>query len=452
MKRNGFKFIILVGLIGLSVFQIGKLWFGTETNHSFFSNALSEIEGTTNRQTTEVFFEPEYMALYKADVKGEYAIVDYSQLQYTTMREDTLGLLSGLLNGRMMMPEEIEKLTVLERVHFYYRLPFALSLNQLAADLMVIRSKKDITFTEMIILPASLEEKEVEVYFLNQDSKLLVGYVIDKNEVKKVNQALYDYLTNESVGQEGRLMSTRQLALSRLRGEILVPNKDRVFTIPKRLTIKRHFINDKGLDERAFTEFVGNFSKNPRLLWNTSTSDQLRQGDNDLVMTYQADGLFTYRRIHLGESQSTLTAAKAYRRVKEFLKKDSLLTNQEYRLSDYYHNGDSHHFYFNYYYRGIPLYNSEAYVMEVVVTGDQVTQYRRLLLVTDELLQPAPRFRVDYNLALNRFYAKNNQRVNDLYLSYSVEDDKLSLAWVIKGKDYDWVYRLKEGSDSGELE
>ena len=446
--KTAIKSMTLAMLILISLLQIERLWF---ENHGLFSAAMPKQ--TTDQALQELIMEPEYIALYSGESKGEYQVLDSAGIVFSSILKDT---------GRVI--RQLQKMTVLSqyeygelfaRPHILYHFSVPLSAQTLGRIAQTKLPKQAKAITGMALVPAGLAENRFLLLFFDEDTTLVKGFSVLKNELSDENEVFSRYIDSQA-GAGNLRLSAKQQGLADFAGEVLLPAPKQSYILPQEWEWEASYLLENNgrftIDTEGLSEYIFFFAKNPRILWSISETDRVRYGDSSTLFEYNTKGIFTYRVAQTPEqSGADLPAGEALKKANGFMNKDSLLSNQEIKLAAYQAEEGRHHFYFDYYFRGHRLiWNEEMrkhygveYPLEIVLDGEQVVLYKRLLLQPEVLLQQGVRFQANYEEVLNRFYQTQEQAViRNLFLAYFADKSNVRLGWVIDTADGEFLYSL----------
>ena len=447
--KTAIKSMILAMLILLSLLQIERLWF---ENHGLFSSAVPKQ--TAEQALQELVMEPEYIALYKGETKGEYHVIDSAGILFGSILKDTGRIIRQL--QKMSVISHYDYQALFEQPHILYHFSVPISAEVLARIAQIKMPKEAAAITGMALVPAGLAENRFLMLFFDEDAALVKGFAVLKNDLSDENEVFSRYIGGQASGGDLRL-SARQQGLADFRGEVLLPAPKQNYILPQEWKWEAPYLLETdgqvSIDTDKLSEYLFFFVKNPRILWNILEEKRVRYGDSSALLEYNTKGIFTYRVAQAAEGgDAVLEAGEALKKVNSFMNKDSLLSNQEIKLAAYHSENGQHHFYFHYYFRGHRLIWNEKmaehygvkYPLEVVVDGEQVVLYKRLLIQSEALLQQGVRFRVNYEEVLNRFYQTHDQAViRDLFLAYFAGKGDVRLGWVIETAEGEFLYSLK---------
>ena len=453
-SKIAIKSIVLAVLILLSILQIEKLWFENNSNHSFFRYVPQKQGAEIALQG--LILEPEYIAIYQGENKGEYYELDGAGILFNAILKD-----SGKLIRRLAQMQEVEvKYSQLfEKPHILCRFSIPMESERIGQIAKSRKAREDFPIYSMAIVPAGLEESNFMLLFFSEDSDQALGYSVSKADVQDENEVFTQYIGNKALIGETLLLSAMQQGLSGFTGEVLLPAQKQNYILPQEWSREVAFINRSvqpaKIETEKLTEYLFAFVKNPKILWNITEQERVRYGDSSILMDYNQQGVFLYQYVQeVDNSADDITIGEALQKTLHFLEKDHLLANQEIKLAHYEGSDRRHHFFFDYYFRGRPLiWNEELqseysmpYPMEIVIEKDQVLLYRRVLLQSDYLLQQGSRFQVNYEDVLNAYYQKQDrEKVKDLYLGYFAEGNRIRLGWVLETAEELFLYPLPDG-------
>ena len=446
--KTAIKSMTLAVLILVSLLQIERLWF---ENHGLFSSAVQKQ--TAEQALQDLIMEPEYIALHKGEIKGEYHVLDSAGILFSSILKDTGRVIRQL--EKMSVINQYDYPVLFEQPHILYHFSVPISAETIGRIAQIKMPKEAAEITGMALVPAGLAENRFLLLFFDKDATLVKGFSVLKNDLSDENEVFSRYISGQVSAGNLRL-SAKQQGLADFAGEVLLPAPKQNYILPQEWKWEAPYLLEADgrlmIDTDRLSEYIFFFVKNPRILWSILEAERARYGDSSTLVEYNTKGIFTYRLAQAVEKKSeALPAGEALKKAVNFMNKDSLLSTQEIKLSAYQAEDGRHHFYFDYYFRGHRLiWNEEMtehygvkYPLEVAVEGEQVTLYKRLLLQPEVLLQQGVRFQANYEEVLNRFYQTHDQAViRDLSLAYFAEKSGVRLGWVIDTDGGEFLYSL----------
>ncbi len=460
--KTAIKSIVLTMLILLSFWQIERLWFENNSSHSFFYSIPRKTAAEQALQ--ELILEPDHIALYRGETKGEYYAVDSAGIVFGSLVKDVGRVIRQL--AQMTPLKEYPYENLFDKPHILYHFSMPISEAVVSRIAQVAPAAEAGEISTMALVPAGLAENNLLLLFFDENTELVKGFSILKSSLSDENEVFFAYISNPSAAGGTLLLSAKQRGLTAFQGEALLPAQNQNYILPQEWRREPAFLTEvsgqQKIDVEKLSDYIFFYIKNPRILWNIQEEERVRFGDSSVLTQYDPKGIFTYRFVQqVDQAQAELSAGEALKRAFEFMRRDHLLSSQEFKLADYRQEGEQHIFRFDYYFRGHRLvwkeemteYYGATTPMEIIVEREQVVFYRRLLLQAEELLQQGVRFQVNYEEVLNRFYQTHDKAVvKSLALAYFVEGEAIRLGWAVKTSEGEWIYSLNGEEGNDELE
>ncbi len=460
MPKAIVKTIILVALVVLSIYQIAMLWFDYPSDRNFFYSIIDSESSLTEPNENEGFelFYPIRVATYQG-ISSNYELMELSSNDGVDIAANGLAVIrSAFIKGRHDN-EYIREEELWDKQHVLLELPFTFEYKIINNNLNVDSSwlTETMSFDRVYIYPAQFADEYMKVIFADKtlDKRFACTILID--DIKVLNEAMVKYNDQDNtIGKATNKIlyaSTKQKHLNMFNEDLLLPINGQYYDLLKNLYGDMYFYDGIKRNKEAIEEFVNYFFANPEVAWNTETSEVIRFGDLEVVVSYDDTGLFVYELIEEMDIKET-SLNNAYVVASEFLKRDTILNQIEYELAGYQVNDEGVTYYYDYYYRGIPIIfgnmykdYGQYYPMEITVNSSTVKSYKRLLWKSQEVVIQGNPFEVRYQKPLDFLLSieGNDVKIDKMYLGYY----NLTIS---DGAYLQWIIELPNGRRAYELE
>lgn len=460
MPKMTIKAVVLFMLIGLTIYQIGLLWFDYPSDRNFFYSIIDQnVRNSTHETNTNYnLLYPIQIGIYAGRNTTTYNVLSMSNTENNNLATDGLKVISEAFESGVAL-ERITKEDLFDNKHILFVMPFPINNQILVGDLGIEAAFSDevFAFERVYIYPGESGDENLEVVFADNQLNHLYrsGIYIANN--KLLNEAILQYIQDpeEVTGQSAlTYVSSTQSEINVFNEEVLLPSNGQYFNYLKSMYGEIYFYDNQDRDLEGIEEYFSYYFVNPDNTWSTDNGNSVRYGDFDSVVSYTQQGVFDYELIEELEYTNT-NIGTAYEVVESFLERDKLLSTIEYTLDRYEYNSKGITFYYNYSYRDIPLvfegceskYNM-LYPMEITVLGENVTHYSRLLFKTQEVVVQGNPFEVRFLQPIDILLSRENNedlQINDMHLGYHVGDtlDNIQLMWVVDVSEVRYFIELE---------
>lgn len=455
MTKTISKLVVLVFLIVLSVYQITMLWFDYPSDRNFFYSIIDSDNSLdiSNEEIGYNLFYPKLVASYQSGQEN-YVIID-TDINDTDVVADSYKVLKQVLVSGNARSGFIADEMIWSDNHLMLEMPFTINSEMVKEDLHIDSSwyPQDMEFDKVYIYPGVYVDDYLKVIFTDKTSTERMLVTINIGNIEALNTSISDYSKVVVDKNTPLFISTKQKKLSMFVEDQLLPMNDQLYNLLPNLYSDRYFYNNDVRDTEAVEAFANYFFTNPEIAWSTENTDEIRLGDMEIIVSYKSNGMLSYQLIEEFTNKET-HLNNAYNKALDFLEKDTLLSQIEYELAGYDKNDEGVTFYYNYYHRKIPIVyeNLEeiygtSYPMEISVTSNTVTSYKRIMILTEEVVIQGDPFEVRYKTPLDQLIADQgaNIKIEDMYMGYYNLDleDGSYLQWIIEMPGERRTYELE---------
>ncbi|MBN2221110.1 MAG: hypothetical protein JW708_02815 [Vallitaleaceae bacterium] len=439
------KSLLLTFLILLSIYQTAMLWFDYPSDRNFFYNIIGS--GVSAKQNVskldyDLLF-PKELAYFSGSSPYLYARCNLSKSDNLNLLESTLQLIEIAFEEGSLEAEEMNLSQIWQEQHLMMILPNAYTGERLLKDFMFKKSwiLEEMEFFYIYIIPAQLGDEGLRIVFVNEEFSQSYSCLIETENIKLINDKLISDMSRLEREKNEMYFSAKFEGIPLFPSEVLLPSTDQSFNFLKTLYGKLAFYEDGEREEKAFYEFSDYFFVNPEDSWSMENEKEIRRGNIQALVRYDAEGFFEYSLIEEIE-EKTVSVSDAYQIAEAFLSKDRLLSGIEYYFEDYEILSDGIVFRYRYSYRDIPIHfgNVSQYSMktpmEIKIRGSRVMNYKRLLWSGQDLLTQESPFRLRFQEPVDRWLEKQehgNVAIDNLMICYQIEKGSVNakLGWTI---------------------
>lgn len=442
------KSAILVLLIVTSMYQTGRLWFENQSGRNFFYNVLPDNNVVVTDTLKEIgnLLVPKQMAVFIGQSDIEYTVIKSGVSSYEVIREAMVKILSiGLEKNSYVGVLEDENI-IWQRQHIMMTLPFEYE-KEVFTDNLGLSSNvlKNIESVGMIIIePATIEEENLSIYIEDFKTKQIYEYKVKKSRVSISNELLYNQIRDISISEnQSMYISTLKNTIGYYSQNILLPVPSEAIRYHDYIFRKIPYLKDNKVDHEAFQIYASIFFDNPDIMQPVISEDTLRYTDGNVVVKYNNDGILEYNRVN-DDIAGKLDISTATTIANQFLEADIGSTATEYYLREYEFSETTAKFYYATGYNGFPFVFSESiseqynmsYPIEITVTANKVTNYKRVIRTIDEVIPQNKVFTAKYEKAVDKLIEDVGDvegRIKDMFLGYEWDTSQgdLELHWVI---------------------
>lgn len=443
MRRTIGKTVVLSILVVTSIYQLAMLWFDYPSDRNFFLNFIdTEATFSDNDQETayDLYYPTKVATLYEVNL-GNYVLKDLNNPD-DVIEENMFDVVKQALESGNVNTAFIPENELWDEQHVLLFMPFSINA-EVVRDRMKIDSswfKESMDFDRVYLYPGIYADDYLRLVFADSTLTKRFSCQIPVGNIQKLNDLVLDYLEEAHGKDETRYVSTKRSELPWFEEDQLLPGFGQTFDLVQNIYGERYFYTGDERDSEAIRTFVDYFLVNPEVAWSTENPVEVRYGDLEVVISYNDKGLLSYSFINEIENKNT-DLNNAYAAALEFMEKDTILSQIEYALVDYDYNQDEASFYFDYEYRGVPILFDGltqevgiSHPLQIVVTGNTVKSYERLLWKTEEVLIQGDSFEVSYKAKLDQIIPELGEAlIDNMYIGYYSKRlaDGAYLMWIV---------------------
>lgn len=452
MKKTVLKSFLLMFLIIGSIYQTGMLWFEDVSDRNFFYNFIDSEDNITNNgvSSNKYIIKPSMLAIYLGDSEKEYTVVKRTSKEYENLYKEVINLLKDTFNNGRYEDIEVSNEDLWKKRSILINLSFPLSKDIITDGLSVKRINADINYIKQLyIAPASLSDSNVKVYLTEHGTNKIYAYSVDKSIVNDINLNLNSFIALFESKSTSTYISTFKDNNSYFTNNVLIPLPSDNLMYKEEIYFTTPYINYEGFDIELLEQYVNGFFINPTIKWKIEKDNEIRFGDDSVIVKYNDEGIIEYTLIN-GSNESGQNVSEAYNIASRFLEKDSKLSEQEYYLDNYTVEEGKVTFYYNYGYDDFPIIMAEDnnYPMIITVSGGRVINYKRILLTNEEILRQRKPFRGKFEDAIDRFienYNIESKNIKNMYLAYYWNEAKgyASMKWIIEHNNNRYIIDIE---------
>lgn len=448
------KTMLLSLLIITSIYQIGKLWFDDISNDNFFHEF---IDGSTDtiispEAKQKHIITPNILGVYLGMPDIEFTIVKKTSKRYEDMYDQSIRILSEVFKSGKLEGKTRDSEIIWRNKGVLFSLSFTLPKDLFAQDLGIGESLLDgINSIKSIgIIPATTEHNNIVVYLV-EDTNEIYMYSLDKNEIEDANDKLNRDMEQIMESEGPQYISSLKNDITLFNKDILLPianekyNAELLFTTP--------YVAENAFLDDSLESYINNYFANPGAKWEILKGNEIRYGDDKILIKYNLNGIFEYINLEEGNNGGA-DIISSYNSAVKFLEKDVKLIQQEYFLTNYKVKDNSITFYYSYSSNDFPIVIDSQLKqqyeliepMEITVTNGKVSSYKRILLEQEDFMQEREIFSASYEDAIAKFMQEYDIRKNsitDMYLGYFYENSGYAtMQWIIEYNDTYFIRSL----------
>jgi hypothetical protein len=460
------KSSLLIVLVLLSIYQTAMLWFDYPSNRNFFYSLVNDEDAVVseNNETQNELFFPEKISVFFDDGSKTYGVMSLSQSDSLNLVDDSIKVIIDSFEIGQIDSHQIQTQDLWKRPHVMLDLPYAIT-DELLTNELNVKSKwvdEGFGFERVYIFPEedvdsfhseTNEYSGIRIVFADQALENMISINIQDERMQLLNDSLLLHITTIEEERGYTYFSTKEKGLDIFVEDVLVPVNGQSFNLLGNLYGDMYFYESGVRDDEQLENFVSYFFINPKSTWSTNNVKEMRFGDLESVVRYTENGLFEYT-VNFEIEDPKTSLYRSLRVANEFLTKDRLLNQTEYALDDFERRGDEIVLYYNYKYRNVPLvFNdlstySMRYPMEIVVSGNTVTNYRRIMWKSQEIVVQGSAFEVRFQKPIDDLLlvdAIQPLMLTDMYLGYRVDHmgDGAYLTWILESNEERYYVELE---------
>ena len=463
MKKVLIKMSVLGLLIIGSLFQIVTLWFSDVSERNYFYSFIERGKEASSDINVEkkYILTPRHLIVHLGNSTGEFTIVKRTSKEYEDLFKESMKIITAAIQKGSLTENLSDPSILWSGRSLLYDLTFPLGKEVFAKDLGV---GKDFiapeTVKEFAVLPSDLYSDSIRVVLIDVDHQLYT-YSLPKEEIKESNNQIITFVNQ--IGQKSNpyYISSYKDGIQYREGiqlfdhNVLLPLPNDNLLYHEEIYFDQPFLMNGQFDQDALENYINIFFINPGVKWKLEKENEIRFGDDRILIKYNVDGILEYSNSESSNIKTT-DLSSAYQVAEAFLEKDRNLALEqgEYYLNGYEITGAEIHFYYGYSYNSFPLviedeimkqYNMKQ-PMEITVVGNTVTNYKRFLFMQGQYIQQKQVFSSKYEEVLNQFiedYDIDENQIQDMYLGYFWEDDNTAtMQWIIWYQGNSYIYDL----------
>lgn len=436
--KNVIKTVALMFLIGLSLYQITRLWFDDLSDFNLFYNAQdTEIVDKEN-----YFIKPNILAIYNLNSDERYSWVKQNKKEFDDIFFKSVNLMKSILTkGKLVEEVPIEELWQKRNILFKY--DYMIDPNLLLQDLNIKNLsfvEKVQPFNEIIIAP---DETRTNIYFINDGNyNDIKAYSMVNSEDKIPIDTLVSEL-DESLKDKifPYYRSSKESNLSSFAGNVLIPDNQSLEA--NTVFLSKPFFKKGILDLSELSTFINGFSRYKLSIYDENDEMLTYMDiDNSVHLEYYQSGFIAYTS-DKNINKKNISPVEAFYIAEGFIKNtDKQITAAVYgySLANYRIENKQVTFYYKYKFNGIdmdiptktlqPL--DMQYPVEITIEDGQVTKYKRYLLQFEDTSQQEE-YPLAYKDVLDNMGETNENKIKDISLRYLLDSDTqtLQLNWVV---------------------
>lgn len=460
------KAIVLTGLIVISIMQTSKLWFDDDSDRNFFYSVIPRGMLLSNIEVKDPgnLIEPEQFAVYFARSDIEYSVVKKGASSYDNILTEMVELASYTLTGSNYM-SEVEDITMLwEKPHIMLKLPIVYDHAMVEENLALPRNslEKAGRIQTLIIVPAFDNEPNIKIYVENYDTKIYHQYNASAKDVnvKLSNELITYFLTDmaTSVDDAGYVSSLKN-NISYFDNNVLLPLPSEGIKYHDVLYMNMPFDNAGRRNVEAVETYVGHFFNNPEIIDGNEMENLIlftAPTEETIKVRYLNNGLIHYKRSLINEP-AYADVSLAISAASRFIDRDLEVLPGEYHLKEYIITDDYVALYYDMAFNDYEITLSDElmayyklekpYPLSVVVSEDEVVEFKRILVTVDEFMPQDRILEARYQDTLDRFIEEIGSTdvvIKDIYLGYNWEaiDKELDFHWIIETQNSTYTYEI----------
>lgn len=444
------KVIVLVALIGTSIYQTGKLWFEDTSDRNFFYDVFKEEKTriTVVNPNGDIVV-PEQIGVYIGSPSIEYTLIGKGAASYNSVEEAAVSAIARVLKegtyvGRMASEKELWT-----KEHLLITLPFDYPREVLQEGYELDDANMgDITsISAFILVPAASTSEKMKLYAESGDSDDIYQFSISEDKVSIDNEILnYRMKDLLSVDNNAAYISTRKNNLPFYERTILLPDVRGNIRYHNGVQWAIPYVTNDQVSSEEVRQLASGFFNNPETMGMVASDQLVRFAVGNVTVSYNAQGLLTYNDATKTNVPSNLNSAIGL--ANDFVKMNNAAILLEYYLSDYQIEEDRITIYYSSGYNGYPIMMDQesqakygmSYPIEVVVTGNRVTDFKSLTRKISDILPQFDIFESPYEDALDALILQSGpfqSPIEDMYLGYHWAEPG-------NGLDFQWVVQLKD--------
>ncbi len=438
MKNTG-KFLMVVILMCLAVYQAGELWFEDFSSHNFFwfGNFSSSLD------TKDVSYIANRLVVNLGDGKVVCKQSDIYSKKYRKDFDTAVG--EAMNRGEFLGQQDLDWNVLLKKRAVFYEYACIFKGTDVA-DFFKTTVKVDtlnkITDYNTIILTPASDGSEMQVIFYNTEQKTNSVFVMKNSDVISQCYESSELLSKEE--QKFTYISTVLNGFTIFDKNIFIPTWADTDMKYNQIEAYNHLGESNGVEKNADVFFDNPIGKTV-----TKSRGIETFGDESTVVKYYPSGVMEYSNYKV-ETDKENTFTNNYISSLVLLKKDVYLDNEFYLDSYTTDNNGNYIFCFNYKTEDLKLKPSEELsneigmksFIEITAGKGRISKYKKYA-VSYRKSNSIATASTDYISAIDKLYSRlygsnNPKPVSDVELCYMANTKTVDLNWIIDidGEEY----------------
>lgn len=438
MKNTG-KFLMVVFLMCLAIYQAGELWFEDFSSHNFFwfGNFSSSFDAK------DVGYITDRLIVNLGDSKVVCKQSDIYNKRYKKDFDTAVG--EAMSRGDFVGQQELDWNTLLKKRAVFYQYSFNFkgtdSADIFKATVKVDTLNKITDYNTIILLPTS-DGSEMQLIFYNTEKKTNSVFNMKNSDV--ISKCYED---SELLGKEEQKFSYISTVLNGFTifdQNIFIPTWANTDAKYNQLEPYNYLEESNGVEKNADVFFDNPIGKTA-----TKSKGVETFGDESTVVKYYSSGVLEYSNYKV-ETERENTFANNYISALSVLKKDVYLDNEFYLDSYTVDNNGNYIFYFDYKTEDLKLKPAESLsseigmnsFIEITAVKGRVSKYKKYA-VSYKKSNSIATASTDYIGAIDKLYSRlygssTPKPVSDVELCYLANGKTVDLNWIIDidGEEY----------------
>jgi hypothetical protein len=457
MRKITIKSVLLVILIIASLYQFINLWSSSLSEEEGITSIINWNDNASKKEYTEMnLITPNVLSVYFEEEDRGFAVIKKTNLNYENIYMDSFKIIEEVLEDGEYEETFKENQVIWTDRSLMFSFAFPVESNLISLDLGIenIIYESDESFTGIGLIPAKDNEEKIIVYIIQEDNDIL-AYSLPTEAVYEINSNINKYLNTIEASQMPPYRSSLKDGLTEFNQNVLLPvelNQEMYKTgyyeyllYQSRAFCDIAYINNNTFNMEKIENYIKGFFTNGDVKWSLEKENEVKYGDEKILVTYNLDGLLQYSNVNQG-NVTELDINLAYNIAEEFLAKDSLL-KQKYYLSSYNIVDNEITFYYNYTFDDFPFVFGEdllnkydmASPLQVTISNEIVKNYKRIVLQIEESDQNREKYQGNFQdvlASIKSQYSIEEGQIDNMYLGYYWNSqDFAEMGWIIQIDD-----------------
>lgn len=348
------KSVIICLLVVLAVYQTNRLWFEDSLNHSFFYSFLDTGKDTVAEGEADSFSVPWRLVLNFSDADNklniDYSNISQKEIYIEADKAVTEAVESGQYEGSFPVDYSLllEGRSVIFEYAFYMPADTFSSLKGQRAGQL---SGKVKGFNSIIIAPDDYSSNLIKIYFIDLKNDRAHQYSVR-------NLILCDNIKNDiQLSRKNRAADDIYYISSRMAmgKNFYFPEWQGNAYSYSPLRIKMNYYTED-VSRNEIEKNINLFFDNPSAKWYYMADDEvITYSDSNIAVKYYDTDILEYSNYKMDSRKKGSSLLQDYAETVSFLKKDTLLGDNEYYLADYKEEDNIRYFYFDFVFNNFPI-------------------------------------------------------------------------------------------------